>query len=299
MNDRRELLFGFLAALVSIFIVGGSFIISFSEEKPKLAELSTNTPDVTNTPVPTAIILTPRPGEPTLTPSLTQPEATPTVPSPTPSCQFPPNWVAITISPGDTLENLAETYQTTTDALIDGNCLLITKLSAGSQLYVPQLRASLTPTKTKTPRPTATICPGPPIGWVIYIVQAGDTLYHLSQIYGITVAELTAANCLNTTLIKTGSKLWVPYIPTKTPLPSPTFTPSFTASPTAIVPPPTANLPTNTPTPTATFTFTPLPTATATPTPTDTPTSTPTGTPTNTPTGTDTATPTATDTSSP
>lgn len=287
MNDRRELLFGFLAAIVSLFIVGGSFAISYAEVKPKLAHLSTNTQEVTSTQTPTVIILTPRPGEPTLTPSSTPPEPSPTVVSPTPACQFPPDWTVITVNQGDTLESLAQTYQTTSEALIDGNCLLITKLTAGSQLYVPQLSASLTPTRTHTPRATATICPGPPSGWVIYIVQSGDTLYALSQLYDLTVLELKTANCLSSDLIKAGSKLWVPYIHTNTPTPSPSFTPSFTASPTVFVPPATANLPTNTSTATATSTSTPLPTATATPTPTDTPT------------GTDTATPTATYTPSP
>lgn len=274
MNDRRELIFGLLAALVSLFIVGGSFIISNIEKKPELALASSSTPYPTEKKSPTVIIQTPQPGEPTLTPSATIPEVTPTIPILTPSCQFPDDWLMITINQGDTLESLARTYRTTPEALIEANCLFIDRLTPGSQFYVPKPISSLTPTQTTTPRPTATTCPGPPSGWVIYIVQPGDTLYALSLIYDVTVAQLQAANCMGTSdVIRVGSKLWVPYIPTKTPTSSPTYTPS----PTGINPPPAiTDAPTLTSTPTSTSTATSTATATNTPTGTSTATSIPT-----------------------
>ena len=297
MNERRELLFGLMAALVSIIIVGGSFVISFAERKPSISFGTTDNgiPSPTNSP--TVIILTPRPGEPTLTPSPTAPDATSTALSPTPACLMPDGWVVITLSQTDTLETLAFTYKTTPDKLLKMNCLVSKRLSPGTRFYVPKpivsptiththgLNASSTPSLTSTIKPTATSrltatsCPGHPNSWVIYIVQAGDTLYALSQYYGVSVRDLQNANCLDDPdEIQAGDQLWVPDLPTKTPEPSPT---------TEVLPTtPAIVTPTDTGTPTSTPTATPTNTATSTSTPTDLPTSTDTSTPTPTPTDT-------------
>jgi len=284
MTVRRELITGLLAALVTILVIGGSLVISFAENPQEIAQLPTSTPTATNTSSPTVIPPTPKPGEPTLTPSSTPLPPSPTATSETASCQFPTGWIAITINQGDTLESLARTYQTTTEALMEGNCLLIEGVSAGSQLYVPKPVESLTPTSTSTPRPTATLCPGPPSEWVQYTIQSGDTLYSLSQAYGVTIAEIQAANCMGySTIIRVGEKIWVPNIPTKTPQITSTPTPSYTPSPTIS--------PTRSNTATATPTDTPTGSPTSTATNTATPTATPTATATSTPTSTNTATP--------
>lgn len=132
--------------------------------------------------------------------------------------------------------------------------------------------AGLTPTLTVTPALTAvqtaipTLTCAVPAGWVVYTVRAGDTLYGISQIFRVTLSQLENANCLTTTVIHVGQKLYVPYVPTSTPVLA-TETPVPTA---------TTSLPaTDTPIPTPTSTETPLPaTDTETlppPTPTDTP----------------------------
>lgn len=284
MNARRELISGLLAALVSIMIIGGSLAISFAESSVEIAQAFTSTHTQTVTSSPTVLVQTPKPGEPSLTPSPTPLPPTPTAPNPTASCQFPSDWIIITVNQGDTLESLALTYQTTPEVLMEANCLLIEGLSPGSQLYVPKPVESLTPTNTATARPTATLCPGPPSNWVVYIVQPGDTLYSLGQAYDVTIAEIQAANCMGySTIIRAGEEIWLPNVPTKTPAVSPTQTPTYTLSPTA----------TQTKSVTATATPTDVPTGTPTPT------STSTGTPTSTPTATSTSTPTSTYTPKP
>jgi len=222
------------------------------------------------------MILTPQPGEPPLLPSPTTLLPSPTVLSLTPSCHFPPNWMMITINQGDTLESLAQTYQTSPEALIEANCLIVNTLLPDSILYVPEPTVSLTPSQTSTPRPTSTKCTNPPTAWVKYMVHSGDTLYSLAQAFDVTIAEIQAANCLgNSTVIRAGEELWLPNIPTKTPNPSPTPTPSFTPSQTATSTQVDTSTPTATPTatPTSTSTNTPMPTSTA--TATEIPTSTP------------------------
>jgi LysM repeat protein len=301
MSIRRELLTGLSAAVISIIILIGSLLVANTEMRATIAQEFVPTP--TMTAVPTQIIVaTPLPGQPTYTPS----------PSPLPSststavlaaCPPPAGWVPITVQAGDSLESLAAVYNTTVKALKQGNCLEGNTLYPGTWLYVPN-----------TLPPTSIPC-GPPSGWVYHIVRPGDNLFQISKIYGVSVSELQAANCMgSSTTIRVGQRLYVPNVPpnfsptppaTQTPLPTATVTftaippsatatdlpPSLTA--TVALPSLTPTVPTNTPTHTpvmisatpswtATATYTlPPPTATETFTP-EPPTSTPTEWPTST-----------------
>ncbi len=80
--------------------------------------------------------------------------------------------------------------------------------------------ATATATATETPLATATPdCP-PPAGWVLYVVQPGDTLTRLAWIHGTSVAAIVQANCLDSALIYTRQALYlppVPVLPTATP----------------------------------------------------------------------------------
>jgi LysM repeat protein len=177
-------------------------------------------PLLTDTPRPidsTSVTDTPAP-----TPTL---PASPTPPPPPVSCLPPTGWQAIQVQGNETLYSLAQKYQTTPDAIKQGNCLFSDQLVSGSFLYVP-------------PRPTATFVPcGAPYGWVNYYVVPGDTLYSISVRYRVTVAELQRANCLgNSTFIASGKPIRVPNVPTST---SAIQTPTWTASPTLEVTPPT------------------------------------------------------------
>ena len=132
------------------------------------------------------------------------------------------------------------------------------------------------PTGTPTPSPTPTITilfptiptrtPIPcsvPHTWVIHIVQPGDTLYHLGQVYGIPYTDIQSANCLNSTNLRVGQQLYVPPWATRTP--SPTF-PDFPALtdtpfvPWTETPTGTTIIETSTPTSGEASTYIPLPT---------------------------------------
>lgn len=155
------------------------------------------------------------------------------------NCPPPSGWYLIRISPGDTLTSLASKYNTTSDQLMRANCLLANRLTRGYGLYVP-------PANISSPIPC-----GAPYGWLrSYLVQPGDTLFHIATLYGTSVVALQRANCNYSTNILVGDLLWVPN--------SPTITPGVTIIP---------DFGTQTDIPTLPFTTTPLPyTATIPPT---------------------------------
>ncbi len=263
MKDLRQVVLGILAALLSASLLIGSLSMALLEGKMRRGLAPTAT-----------IWYSPTPMPPGFTPSLTYtasaseltstPTLIPTVTA-TSTCAYPSGWIQITIFPGDTLEGLAATYNTTPELLVNGNCLPANFVVVGNPLYVPPIQ----PTDTLVPTqvPTRVLC-GPPPSWILYTIRLGDTLFSLADYYDVTVYDLQVANCLTGTLIIAGQSLYVPNLPT----------------PTYPVPP------TSTATRTPTLTSTMLPTNTATPVPTETPT------PTDTPTGTPYATPTATST---
>jgi LysM repeat protein len=308
MKKIRQVFLGFGAALLSAFLVLGSFSIAFTEGGVvNLAALQLTASLV---PGPTKILpLTsvPQP-EFTATPESNFTELpgamTTEIPTGTPTCPVPEGWIQVDVKPGDTLDSLAQIYGTTKEQLITGNCLLAETLLAGMTLNVPNLP---TPIPTLTPLSTCS----PPPGWVVYTVQPGDSLYTIGQKVGASVAELLIGNCKGSnTDIFAGELLFVPYLPanTRTSTPTPvstattiiptspdTQTPTLPATLTQAAPEtrtPTPSLTiapmnTETPTPTPTPTMTPSPTSTATftATPTHTPTHTPTPEPTLTSTG--------------
>ncbi|GAB4579619.1 MAG: hypothetical protein Fur0022_23570 [Anaerolineales bacterium] len=135
-------------------------------------------------------------------------------------------------------------------------------------LLVMATQPELTPTLfplTQTPTlvsASPTSC-APPTGWVIYTVQAGDTLFFISTATGTTVAQLQDANCLGaTTQIITGQRLYVPKLPAFPTTPPPLATETM----------PSTDVPayeTITPTDIPTLTETPAPTSTVSEQPTD------------------------------
>lgn len=192
-------------------------------------------------------------------------------------CPAPTDWSSYIVQPGDTLNTLAQRYGIPAATLKTANCLLSDDLLPDTRLHVP-------------PYPTATPIPcGPPYNWTaFYTVQRGDNLYRIGLKYRVSVQQLQQANCLGySTQIKAGQRLYVPNVPTSTPVrtntPTATSTALITATntPTATAtstPDNTATLPpsmTASPPP-ATETFTPVPpSATATDIPTSNPTDTP------------------------
>lgn len=275
MSSYRQVMLGLLTALLSLVFILGSIALSMVEDSRALAFV-TGLPGLTPTeeispatlpgPLPTD---SPQPGPsptltdtPTLAPSPVQsPTPTLTPVSTGAACTPPPGWMPITVQTGDTLESLALIYSATASALAQANCLSEDTLTPGSVLYAPAPAPTVAPTRCYAPR-----------GWVHYTVQQGDTLYHISQLFGITVYQLQKANCLSSTVIKPGQKLYVPNVPTRTSPPTETETapPTSTPTPSPVptdTPSPTP-LPTHTPTVTSTATAPPIPTGTFTTTPT-------------------------------
>ncbi len=239
MRDARQVLWGIVTALVSSALLFGGFSLSLAEGNLRLP-----TPTL-----PPTITLTWQPF-PSLVDSPTSlpPTWTPTLPPPPTNCPPPPGWLPYIVQPGDTLDGLALRYRKTSAEISQANCLVTTGLLPGMVVYLP-------PVPTRTPIP----CGAPPT-WVIYIIQHGDTLYHLGQVYGIPYTDIVRANCLTSTVLRTGQRLYVPPWATRTPSPTipgmPSDTPIATWTDIPSITPSPEIIPTDTETATATPTET-------------------------------------------
>ncbi len=306
--DIRQLLGSLVVTLISVGLLLGSFLLS---QLDALGVRPSPTQAIAAPqPTPTLFLPTPTPPPPateTAAPPTAIPSASSTSPSPLmPGCPQPSGWIVYIVQPGDTLTGLAWRAGVTTYALMQANCLSTSTIRPGQQIYLP-----LTFYASPTPRPY--LC-GPPLGWVVYIVQPGDTLYSLSRRFDVGIESIRQANCLSGYTIYAGQALYLPPLPptpTGTSTPSPTPTPTATSTPTFAPTPTSTESPTLTPTPTLTesptitatltltSTATHTPTYTSTPTETTAPTLTATSTPTPSATFTPTASPTSTHTSTP
>jgi LysM repeat protein len=220
MQALRQFGLAIAVSVISLGLVVGGLSLALSE-------------NVTPPPVATETLWLPTYAEfitPSLTPQILPshtplPSATSSMVPPT-SCTPPSGWIGVLVSASDTLESLAQRYKSSTQSLTQANCLLTPSLVPGSVLYVPPVTAVQTvpAVSSSTPVPC-----GAPYGWVRYTVQSGDTLYHIATSYGITTTQLQQANCLGfSTVIRIGQLLWVPPVPTRTPV--------VTVIPTLIVP---------------------------------------------------------------
>jgi LysM repeat protein len=258
MQTLRQLGGGVIIAIVSVILVIGGIFLSLAEALPAPATptqipptfpLSFPTPTATLTSIVAATEISTETASPAPTASQISLPAT--------ACTPPSGWILVTSGTGDTIYSLAQRYKTSAENLSAANCLTSAELPAGFVLYVP-------------PVPTVTVIPcGPPAGWVRnYVVKPGDTLFRIALSYGITYPQLQRGNCMgNSTTIYTGQRLWVPNIPTRTPVPGATVVPDFpteTPLPTATTVPP-SNTPTSTSPPTATASQPSVPTDTNTP----------------------------------
>ncbi|GAB4491118.1 MAG: hypothetical protein OHK0031_14360 [Anaerolineales bacterium] len=263
MQTLRNLGNGFLLGALSIALVLGAFAIALAEGGlVSLPAASPTASPVFPTLLPTLPLLLTQAGAASPLPLPASPSPT-LVPPPT-ACPPPPGWQAVLVQPYDTIDSLAALYQVPAAQLLQANCLVSNQIIAGSYIYVP-------PQATITPIPC-----GAPFGWVIYYVQPGDTLYRISLLYQVSVAELQRANCLGaSTYIYNGQQLRVPNVPVSTA----TFTAIAPASPTSAITetgtPPTVS-PSNTALPSETPSDTPSPAPSDTPPPTLEPSITPT-----------------------
>ena len=175
------------------------------------------------------------------------PGGTPTItPTPTPTAIF---LTTITVLYGDTSGSPPTSTDTPAPPIVS---------TAPPQTFQTPSLAYGSPIPSQTP-----VACGPPSAWIRYFVQPGDSLYRLSQAYGVTVAQLQSANCLgSSTLLHNGQAI---YIPPWAATPYPT--------------PPILTFPTDTPTDIPTETLQAVPTDTPIPPASDTPSGIPTDTP--------------------
>lgn len=112
----------------------------------------------------------------------------------------PPTSCTYVVQSGDTLAKIAGRYGTTVSALVATNNIANPNVIYAGQVLV-------LPNCTTTPPPT----PTPPPSTTTYVVQPGDTLGEIAQMYGTTVSELAALNNIsNPNLIYAGQVLKVP-----------------------------------------------------------------------------------------
>ena len=297
LNGVWGIVWGTVTALLSLIIILGGINLALAEGGMLLGMVQTPAPNLTFSPFESPddqnLAITPSVVSLTQTSRQANPEEPPATPF---TCPPPDGWLPIIIEPGDTLESLALAYNSTVTELSQANCLITTRIIPGSFIYIPVP----SPLGTQTPSASPTACT-PPQGWIPYLVRSGDTLFSLSRAYGISISNLQSANCMDTTSrLIAGQQLYVPDIPTRTPLTTRTATSTFTVTPLPPTPLPPATETKGTSTPASTSTPTPTPsptntstsTNTATHTPSPSPTSTSTSTPSNTATNTPSATPT-------
>jgi LCP family protein required for cell wall assembly len=86
--------------------------------------------------------------------------------------------------------------------------------TAQSSLAATSLLSPTTPitATASAPTPTSSTPPPcvPPLDWGIHVVQDGNTLYSLASRYGTDVETLMWVNCLNTSTVFVGQRLYVP-----------------------------------------------------------------------------------------
>ena len=161
----------------------------------------------------------------TAPPSPDTPSPTDLPPTSEPPTSTPPPATAAplvhTIQAGETLLAIARQYGLTVDALAQANNIQPTDLlRIGQQLVIPGQALPSTPAAAAPAGPGA------------YVVQSGDTLQTIAQRYNVSLADLLAANNLQSAdQLQVGQQITIPG-PTVTPVPTQAVTPTAAPSPT-------------------------------------------------------------------
>ncbi len=116
-----------------------------------------------------------------------------------------------TVLAGDSLWTISQKFGITTASLKSANNLTSDTLQIGQTLTIPKSTTGTAPTPNVTPS--------------TYTVVAGDTLWSISQKFGITTASLKSANNLTSDTLQIGQTLTIPKSTTGT-APTPTVTPN-------------------------------------------------------------------------
>lgn len=222
-----------LVAIVVVTVLGGVLLtMSDARQAVSVASATEAMPSLTLTPTPApteGVVTVSLPSPSPLPPSPSSPDVTPTqpptvepttTPEPQPSstpevilesCTPPAGWVPYTVRLGDTLFSLSRQSGVSLDEVREANCLSSDVLYPGSVLYLR--------TAPVQPMPGC----GPPMDWVLYTVERGDTLYSLATRRGVTVSDVLFANCLTSVSISAGVGL---YLPSASPVPGAAASPT-------------------------------------------------------------------------
>jgi LysM repeat protein len=128
------------------------------------------------------------------------------------------------IQPGDSLYRIALQYGVTVDAIVAANNIVNPNLIiAGQELVIPGVEGPATgqPAPAATAAPTTggatggtTTLPANATtveGGVLHVVQPGESLFRLSLLYNVAIADIVAANNItNAGLIFAGQELLIP-----------------------------------------------------------------------------------------
>jgi LysM repeat protein len=114
-----------------------------------------------------------------------------------------PDWFPYIVRAEDSISSLAAQFGLSVNDIIKANCLTHGQIIEGQKVYLLQNNKS---------DPLAAKCDTPP-NWVSYIVGSGDTLPKLARAHGTNVYRLMKANCLESTNLITGQKIFLPIIP--------------------------------------------------------------------------------------
>lgn len=174
----------------------------------EIRELAQPTPTVT--PAPTSAP-TPSP-TPTPTPTPSPSPSPSPAPSPTPAETAE---VIYVVQSGDTLSRIAARHSITITELMSLNNLTNpNRIFVGQELIVKAASINTTPAPSPAPTPAPTPAPAPapaPSEPVTYVVQSGDTLLRIAQKFGVTTAQIVAANNIdNPNRINVGQRLVIP-----------------------------------------------------------------------------------------
>lgn len=112
-----------------------------------------------------------------------------------------------TVQAGEYLGSIAAQYGVTVEAIVQANNLTNPdSLQVGDQLIIPLGGDSATPVPAPTTPPTTTE--------IIHIVAAGENLYRISLLYGVTVDQIVQYNGLaNADKIEVGQEIKIPPSP--------------------------------------------------------------------------------------
>lgn len=107
--------------------------------------------------------------------------------------------ITYTVKSGDSLWKIANSYNTTVNAIKSANNLKSDTLSIGQKLLIPVSDVTVEEVEPENPS-----------SGVSYVVVKGDNLYSIANKYGVSVDDIKKANNLNNNMLSVGQVLKIP-----------------------------------------------------------------------------------------